>query len=881
MYMNNNIFYLMLVFTSFNLQGVLATNPLLTCGETNAEIGTLDKIHLIPPFYAKNGLSTGADINNHYLWLSTPETTPFEVTIQNADGFNGANNGIHQTVTIDKDNPVLITLSAGVYGSANYGALGIVNDSGVNTINSTDGLILTANNRFYANIRHHSNSQGGSLTAKGQVAMGTRFRTGHMHMDGSGGSDRKSHFISVMASEDSTTVNFSDISPGITFVGGTPTSVLLDKYESYVVGVRMDIADNSAVANDLNGTLVTSDKGVVINTGSFLGGSIPNSGSRDLGADQILPTKFNGTQFIVVKGAAESNADLLENPIIVADEDSTEIFLKGSSSPIATIDAGDYYIISGNEYPANGAMFIRTSNPAYVYQTTNANNSNGNGLNFIAPILPNLEAQELLLPNAGQLGTAIIYIVAPSTAMVTVDGNPVTDGVNVPGITDFLLYTITGKSGDVNINSTEPYFISMTTVSGVRGSAGFFVGFPNSYAVRDNATALPTTATVIDVKANDVEGIYAFSLDTICQQPANGTVTINPDETVTYTPNPGFFGIDTFQYHIISTQGLSDVTYVYVAIDSDGDGVGDIVDIDIDNDGIPNVHEQGDTDDDGIDNEYDLDSDNDGIFDVLEAGHGAIDADNDGRLDGFAGTNGLVDAVETVAESSLLNYSFSDSETSPDGLYDFWEIDADGDTCPDTKEANVADSDHNGIAGTSPVSVNSTGLVMGIVYSPPSNINWQNATLDNCNEAPSFTSSNNANFIENTIGIVLNIQSIDDFDSEGSGLFFSITNDSLNSPDHTHFNINAVTGELTFSIISPNYENPIDTDSNNIYQLEVQVCDSESLCTTEIISITVVDEDEDGDGFTGQNEPDDTNPCVPSNAASPCCEAQAPIISKD
>src|SRR5690349_13771370 len=57
------------------------------------------------------------------------------------------------------------------------------------------------------------------------------------------------------------------------------------------------------------------------------------------------------------------------------------------------------------------------------------------------------------------------------------------------------------------------------------------------------------------------------------------------------------------------------------------------VDIDLDDDGIPDAVEGAvDTDGDGIINSLDLDSDNDGIPDIIEAG--GTDTDNDGRVDG-------------------------------------------------------------------------------------------------------------------------------------------------------------------------------------------------------------------------------------------------------
>ena len=129
--------------------------------------------------YARDGLSTTSDVQNHYLYLSTAETTPFDVTIQNTDGYNGEVGGITQVVTISKTSPALITLSSSPYGTSAYGALGIVADADLNVANVTDGLILTASSRFYANIRHLSGSQGTSLTSKGQTAYGKRFRSGH------------------------------------------------------------------------------------------------------------------------------------------------------------------------------------------------------------------------------------------------------------------------------------------------------------------------------------------------------------------------------------------------------------------------------------------------------------------------------------------------------------------------------------------------------------------------------------------------------------------------------------------------------------------------------------------------------------------------------
>ena len=49
-------------------------------------------------------------------------------------------------------------------------------------------------------------------------------------------------------------------------------------------------------------------------------------------------------------------------------------------------------------------------------------------------------------------------------------------------------------------------------------------------------------------------------------QPSNGTVTINPDNTVTYTPNAGFVGTDTFTYTVSDGRGGTDTARVTVTV---------------------------------------------------------------------------------------------------------------------------------------------------------------------------------------------------------------------------------------------------------------------------------------------------------------------------
>ena len=663
---------------------------LLTISQTpsyaSSEIGTLDTAHYIPPIYARSGLDTDKDVRDHFLQLSTLETNPFDVTITNASG------SINETVTISKSSPQNVTLSAAPYGASDYGALNIVTDTGANTVNNEDGLVLTAPQRFYANIRHASDWQGGSLVAKGRSALGKRFRSGHVHTN-TERTDAKAHFIAVMATQDDTNIDFADISPDFTFIGATPSTVVLDQYESFVVAVELDDGTNSAVVNDLNGTLITSDKPIAVNSGSFLAGhATPSDSGRDIGIDQIVPVDYLGTRFIPVLGEGGSNAANMEVPIVVADTDNTEIFINGNTTAETSIDAGEYYLISGTHY-SNGSMFIRTSEPVYVYQSTSSNDSNGQAMNFVAAIFDNLEVQDLLVPSVEQLGSPTISIIAPSTATVTLDGTNLTDGLAVPGIAQFLLYIVNGETGDVEVSSTEPFSFTMTSSEGARGASAYYAGFPNSYAINDNATTQALSPVTIDVQANDVSGNNTFTVEnTLVVEPSNGTAVVNANGSITYTPNAGFTS-DTFRYRINNGLALTDEGEVTIQLDTDADGVADTSDLDSDNDGILNSVEDAnsppsnDTDGDGVEDKFDLDSDNDGIFDNVEAGHDQADTNNDGRIDDtvFFGDNGFADTLEDIAEAGNANYTLRNSDA--DDLEDYIDLDSDGDGLADNIEA--------------------------------------------------------------------------------------------------------------------------------------------------------------------------------------------------
>ncbi|ELN8952846.1 tandem-95 repeat protein [Vibrio parahaemolyticus] len=116
-------------------------------------------------------------------------------------------------------------------------------------------------------------------------------------------------------------------------------------------------------------------------------------------------------------------------------------------------------------------------------------------------------------------------------------------------------------------NGSEPLTFTATDPSGesISQTVNFTVA-PVADIVADTATVVEDTPTIIKVLGNDTfEGNdKVVSLDTN-NGPVNGTVSVNPDGSVTYTPNDNYHGTDSFTY-IVTSGGVSESTTVSVDV---------------------------------------------------------------------------------------------------------------------------------------------------------------------------------------------------------------------------------------------------------------------------------------------------------------------------
>ncbi|EOV9227066.1 tandem-95 repeat protein [Vibrio parahaemolyticus] len=274
-------------------------------------------------------------------------------------------------------------------------------------------------------------------------------------------------------------------------------------------------------------------------------------------------------------------------------------------------------------------------------------------------------------------------------------------------------------------NGSETLTFTATDPSGesISQTVNFTVA-PVADIVADKATVVEDTSTVIKVLGNDTfEGDgKVVSLDTN-NGPANGTVSVNPDGSVTYTPNDNYHGADSFTY-IVTSGGVSESTTVNVDVTP-------VNDAPVAKDDIATTQEDTAVTIDVLPNDSDVDGDKlsiqsasvpeaqgkveivDGklVFTPAENFHGDAEITytvTDGALTDQATVNVTVNAVNDtpVVESNLADQTLAEDFTTYtiDLNTAFSDVDnVDGElTFSVSGNSNVLVSIENGIATISP-----------------------------------------------------------------------------------------------------------------------------------------------------------------------------------
>lgn len=434
----------------------------------------LSNKHWLPPLHA-NQNSDPYLIAEHYVYLATPEVTPFQVTVK--DG--GGNEIAGSPFTISKGNPVNFLVGQG------QPSIMMVENNEVGLPISNKGLILEGEFDFYVSFRVLSANHAEFLSSKGKSGLGTTFRLGSLPQV-SGGQIR--NFVSsFIATQDNTTVTLSQYNPNVVFIvnGGNVTAptqtYTLNAGQSVVISGDAD--SSSANLDGMVGALLVSDKPIVVNTGNLAGSMV--SGGQDFNLDQIVPLSLVGKEYVIVKGNGSPSSEV---PLAVAHYDNTQIFLNGSPTPVVTLNAGQYFSIPSSNFQGAGTnknMYISSNQDFFLYQiVAGSTNDATTGFYFIPPLNCFWQKSVDMIPDYDRIGGQIfnegsaIIAVTQTGSTLKINGTISSATPNaVLGNPNWVSYRISGLTGNVVVESTSPLAVGVFGAAVNAGYGGYFSGF--------------------------------------------------------------------------------------------------------------------------------------------------------------------------------------------------------------------------------------------------------------------------------------------------------------------------------------------------------------------------------------------------------------------
>ncbi len=441
-------------------------------------------------------------------------------------------------------------------------------------------------------------------------------------------------------------------------------------------------------------------------------------------------------------------------------------------------------------------------------------------------------------------------------------------------------YTYTPNA---NFHGTDTFTYEVSDGNGGKDSATvtITVNADNDIpvAVDDAATTdedKPITGASLLGNDTDADGQTLTITTTPVVPPAHGTVVINADGTYTYTPNANFNGTDTFTYEVSDGNGGKDTAVVTLTINAVNDSP-------VANDDTATVMEDNVLNGTVMSNDSDVDGDKLTVntTPVVAPTNGTLVLNADGTYTytpnkDFSGTdtftyeisdtNGVKDtAVVTITVTPVndaplitsdINVTFAENGTG---------------TVLDVQSTDDNDAENKGLTYSllpfMDGAVFTIDPVTGAItfkappdYEAPKDANADNAYLimtrvcdsgNLCTDQlevivvtnvietrPPVITSTVVNTPENKT-FVTTVAATDP--DAGDTLTYSITGGA----DASLFTINPTTGELQFKT-APDFENPTDTDKNNVYDVVVSVWDNTAPDHTDsqALKVTVTDVNE-------------------------------------
>lgn len=543
----------------------------------------ISRTHYIPPISAADA------IQDQWIYISTPNKDLSKYTIKLPDGT------IFNQGEVSNTSPAIISLGSGVNSFFNLNR----NLNGQVLTNS--GLIIHSQAETYASVRVNSSSsfQAGAIVSKGDAALGKKFYSGSFKHN----NNAHFSFVSIMATEDETSVTITIPNGKTTENNQSGTfSIILEQYQSYLIS-------SNGTNNDLIGTYLESSKPIVVNSGST-SGSFGDSNGQDYGMDQLVGLERVGNQYILVRGDGQ---DEIENVLIIAAQDDTNIYLNGNTTNPITLNKGNYTILEGDKYDSNrGSIFINTSNSEdklFVFQGVGRNYggnapSANQGMFFVPPLSCSNRGDVDNIPSINNIGnkefTGGVTFVTRVGASILVNGEDINNltGVeknNVLGNNYYMTYKVKDLTGNISVVGNSELYVAYYNYSGAATSGGFYSGFTRPPDLQINLGLNQLGSCINQDGSTNVslEASNYGNFDSVVWEVLENSSFVSTGNTSdTFVPqNPGTYRLKGI-VDCTNTEYVSNEVIVSICPDdNDKDGIIDNIDLDLDNDGIKNSFE--------------------------------------------------------------------------------------------------------------------------------------------------------------------------------------------------------------------------------------------------------------------------------------------------
>ncbi|MCT4555883.1 MAG: Ig-like domain-containing protein [Pelagimonas sp.] len=407
----------------------------------------------------------------------------------------------------------------------------------------------------------------------------------------------------------------------------TDTDTFTDQVQN--VQFRINDIDFSALGGDLGEanvdgfedivTIIATDaEGNTVPVTMTPEGAVSVTGDTATGTTETVYTDADGSLLVEIAGPVQSiqivyeNGDNAQQGVTVSDVHFSTVDTGDDLPPVANDDAATtpedtaviVDVLANDSDPEGGALTVTGATVDTGTVTVNPDNT----LTYTPPADYNGPAtiSYTIEDPAGNSATGEVAVtvepvndapVAVDDTDTTEEGTPVTiddpsdndtdpdgDPLSVTGVGTPTNGTATLNPDGTVTYTPDPDFTGDDTIpytvddgNGGTDTGEIIVtvtpdGDPNTApdAVDDASTTPMNTAVVIPVQVNDTDPEGDVLSTTTATDPANGSVAVNADGTITYTPDADFTGTDTFDYTISDGNGGSDTATVTVTVAAPG-----------------------------------------------------------------------------------------------------------------------------------------------------------------------------------------------------------------------------------------------------------------------------------------------------------------------